>query len=109
MTCQKKNARGWRLHSSGSWNGETSLQVQGGQAVHLRVTNANVLGVVITIATAVASETMTIPPLGTADYFYSHFGNEPMTWRFDISTISDAMVATYCLYSTWIPGDPPNG
>jgi hypothetical protein len=90
-------------------NSGTTLTVQGGQGMHFNVSNVNVLGTTITIAAdSGESHSANILPLGSADLVFSIFGNEPMGWRFDISTSSSAFIVTWCLYSTWIPGDPPN-
>src|SRR6266700_3200418 len=107
--CDSKDSDGRRLLTSGSWNSGTNLTVQGGQGMHFNISNANVLGTTITIAAnSGESHSTIITPLGSADLQFSIFGNEPMGWTFNISTNSDAFIVTWCLYSTWIPGDPPN-
>ncbi len=107
--CEPTNSDGHRLHSSGSWNSATSLSVQGGQAMHFRVSNANALGTTITIRGRGQTQQATILPFGHADLRFSIFGSEPIGWDFDVSTNSDAFIVTWCLYSAWLPGDPPNG
>ena len=50
-----------------------------------------------------------ILPLMTVEFVFAVFGREPMGWQFDISTESDAFLVTWELWSTWVPGMPPNG
>ena len=109
MACESHNENGHRLHSSGSWSSSTTLTVQGGQAMHFRVTNTNLLGTTIVITGRNQIQQANILPLGHVDLNFSLFGAEPIQWTFQVSTNSDAFIVTWCLYSTWIPGDPPNG
>ena len=48
------------------------------------------------------------PPLSSTEFIFQNFQDEPISWKFDISTDSDAFIVTWELYSTWIEGDPPN-
>ena len=48
-------------------------------------------------------------PFTTADYVFDSFGTEPTGWTFTPTIDSDAAIVTWKLFSTWIPGDPPNG
>ena len=98
-----------KLLKSGSWNADTDLTTQGGQLMHFKVKNVNLLGTTLTIS-ADSGDTVNklILPQTTADFSFPRFGNEPQGWKFDISTDSDAFVVTWELYSTWVPGDPPN-
>lgn len=103
---------GRRLLTTGSWTADSApdVTVQGGQVMHFAVKNANVLGVSLSIKAQTGEEHgMIILPGTTGDYVFSQFGSEPMGWRFTPSITSDAAVVTWKLYSTWIPGDPPNG
>lgn len=107
--CDSTDSDGLRLLTSGSWNSGTTLMVQGGQGMHFKISNTNVLGTTITItAQSGESHSSIILPMGSVDLTFSIFGNEPMGWTFNISTDSDAFIVTWCLYSTWIPGDSPN-
>jgi hypothetical protein len=108
-SCDSTDGTGRRLLTSGTWNSGTNLSEQGGQGMHFHVSNLNPLGTSITIAAGSGeSHSAIITPLGSADLEFSVFGNEPMGWDFDVSTDSDAFIVAWCLYSTWIPGDPPN-
>ncbi len=103
---------GRRLLTSGSWTADSTpdVAVQGGQSMHFAVTNVNVLGVSLTInAQDGQQQGGLILPGMTADYIFSAFGREPMGWTFSPKIDSDAAVLTWKLFSTWIPGDPPNG
>ena len=107
--CDSTDASGLSLLTSGSWNADTSLNIQGGQGMHFKVSNTNALGTTISISTQLnQSEQRIIPPLGSVDIAFSTFVNEPFGWQFDVSTESDAFIVTWCLYSTWVVGDPPN-
>lgn len=101
----------YRLLKAGSWSANITASVQGGQGMHFIVTNTNVLGTTLTIkADTGEKHSALIPPVTTDDtnFNFSIFSPEPRTWGFEISTDSDAFVVTWCLYSTWIPGDPSN-
>ena len=94
---------------SGSWNKDTSYVKKGGMTMKFEVKNVNLLGTTLTIDSNYGgSQSKIIPPLTTMDFTCTCFGNEPMTWKFDISTNSDAFIVSWTLYSTWILGDPPN-
>jgi hypothetical protein len=105
------DADGNRLHSSGSWSGSSHLSVQGGQAMHFQISNLNVLGTTITIRADRTGESKSqlILPQSSADISFTVFGAEPMGWNFDTSTNSDAFIVSWNLFSSWLPGDPPNG
>jgi hypothetical protein len=78
--------------------------------MHLAVTNANVLGVSLSIQSQDGQQQGgIILPGTTADYLFASFGSEPMGWKFSPTINSDAAVVTWKLFSTWVPGDPPNG
>ena len=99
-----------KLLDSGSWNGASSSHYQGGQAMHFKIKNVNVLGTTITIDSNLGgSQSIIILPQTMADLTFTCFGAEPMGWTFDISSDSDAFIVTWQLFSTWVPGDPPNG
>jgi hypothetical protein len=100
---------GNRLHSAGTWNSGTNLDVQGGQIMHFAISNLNALGTTIDILSNLGGHhNSVILPGGTVDLAFSCFGNEPMAWNFAVSTNSDAFLVSWNLYSSWVPGDPPN-
>jgi hypothetical protein len=95
--------------ASGTWTGNADLHFEGGQLMHFKVKNINVLGTTLTIdASNGESQGSLILPRATEDYSFSRFGNEPQGWRFHISSDSDVVIVSWDLFSTWIPGDPPN-
>lgn len=101
---------GKRLLQSGSWTGSSTVSVQGGQGMHFVLTDNNVLGTTITIDSNLGgSKSLVLVPAVDMDMEFDCFGSEPMGWTFNISTDSDAFVVLWKLYSTWVPGDPPNG
>lgn len=104
------NPAGYRLLTSGIWSSNTSLAISGGQGMWFKIRNTNVLGTTIRIR-AQSGETRSsiILPASSVEFVFAIFGNEPMGWRFDISTDSDAFMVTWELWSTWVPGMPPNG
>ncbi len=98
-----------KILDSGSWNRATSSHYNGGQGMHYKIKNVNVLGTTITIASNLDdTKSLIIPPQTAVDIKFSCFGAEPLGWKFDISSDSDAFIVTWQLYSTWIPGDPEN-
>lgn len=99
-----------KKHSSGSWNSDTKMSLQGGQLMTFKVKNTNILGTTLTIESDKGgTKSLIIPPLMTMDFEFSCFGAEPMSWTFEISTNSDAFIVTWNLFSTWVAGDPLNG
>jgi hypothetical protein len=103
------DGNGNRLLDSGVWNGATTVTEQGGQLMNFQLTNQNILGTTITISADTGeSHDLIIGPQGVGDMSFSIFGGEPRTWTFSIDTNSDAFVVSWALFSTWIPGDPPN-
>lgn len=103
------DSQGRKFHSSGIWNGKTSLTVPGGQGMHFEVKNLNALGSTIRIiANTGESKGSILLPQIPVDFEFSIFGNEPFGWRFEIETDSDAFLVQWKLYSTWVPGDPNN-
>ena len=105
-----QDSQGRRLLQSGTWNGNAGLDVQGGQGMHFSVRDLNVLGTTITINSNLGgSQSQILVPQVPQDLEFSCFGREPMGWHFDVSTDSDAFLVGWQLFSTWLPGDPPNG
>ena len=99
------------IHSSGTWTDNTKLQLRLGQIVEIDVKNINILGTTIRIETSFpynSENSMILLPQQTQIFRFDNFGNEPMSWIFNISTVSDAFIVNYIIRSTWIPGMPPN-
>lgn len=104
------NPENYQRLTAGAWNRNTSLTVQGGQGMWFKIRNTNVLGTTIRIRDQSGQVKQSIIlPMSSVDFVFSVFGSEPMGWRFDISTESDAFMVTWELWSTWVPGMPPNG
>lgn len=104
------NPENFRLLTAGTWNRGTTLNVQGGMAMWFKIRNTNVLGTTIRIREQSGQVKQSIIlPASTVEFVFTVFGSEPMGWRFDISTDSDAFMVTWELWSTWVPGMPPNG
>ena len=112
MTAGEVDADGRKLLTTGSWTSMSTpeVSIQGGQAMHFAVTNLSPHGVSIALKGSNQQELggILLPGM-TGDYVFSSFGNEPMPWIFTPSIASDAATLTWKLFSTWIPGDPPNG
>jgi hypothetical protein len=98
-----------KKHSSGTWNSDTNFQIGGGQKIRFEVKNLNVLGTTLTIETTRGSDSKIILPQSTAIFEFTVFGSEPTPWKISISSNSDAFIVGWTLYSSWVPGDPPNG
>jgi hypothetical protein len=102
----KTDEDGNALLDSGSWNGAARLACKGGQVMHFKLSNANVLGTTITIRSNKAGKkSLILPPFMTMDVTFDYFSDRPINWEFNISTDSDAFIVTWELYSSWIPGD----
>lgn len=85
------------------------MAIQGGQAMWFKIKNTNVLGTTIKIKSQTGeTKSSIILPVSSVEFVFVIFGAEPMGWRFDISTDSDAFMVTWELWSTWVPGMPPN-
>jgi hypothetical protein len=98
-----------KLLLAGIWNSATTLRIQGGQSMTFILTNTNVLGTTITIAAQSGQKhSQVLIPILPVRINFSVFGREPMGWVFSIRTDSDAFLVTWQLWSTWVPGDPPN-
>ena len=103
------NPADYRLLTSGVWNSNTTLSVQGGQGMWFKIRNTNVLGTTIRITDqARQTKQSIILPASSVEFLFAIFGTEPMGWQFDIRTESDAFMVTWELWSTWVPGMPPN-
>src|SRR5690606_41318535 len=100
----------FRLLTTGTWNQGTTLNVQGGMAMWFKIRNTNLLGTTNRIREQSGQVKQSIIlPASTVEFVFTVFGSEPMGWRFDISTDSDAFMVTWEWWSTWVPGMPPNG
>lgn len=112
------DSEGRRLHSAGTWLEQRErLTVQAGQGIHLVLRNGNVLPVDVDVrdtsfTAGNLQRTVVLPPSGEAHIVLSKFGAEPMTWDLLISSAEGrergVFVVNWQLYSTWVPGDPPN-
>ena len=103
------DAEGNRFLKGGTWNGNSNLNVKGGQVMHFEISNLNVLGTTITITSNLGGKkSLIIPPMMTLSMVFDCFGSEPMGWNFSIETNSDAFIVAWKLYSSWVTGDPPN-
>lgn len=103
------NPENYQLLTSGVWSSNTSLQVRGGQGMWFKIRNTNVLGTTIRITDQAGQvKQSVILPASSVEFVFAVFGNEPMGWQFDIRTESSAFMVTWELWSTWIPGMPPN-
>lgn len=104
------NPENFRLLTSGTWNRNSTLTVQGGMAMWFKIRNTNVLGTTIRITDQAGQvkQSLILPASGV-EFVFSVFGAEPMGWRFEIQTESDAFMVTWELWSTWVPGMQPNG
>ncbi len=103
------NPSNYRMLTAGTWNGNTSLSVSGGQGMWFKIRNANVLGTTISIRDQYGqTKSSIILPQSSVEFLFTAFGAEPMGWRFDISTNSDAFIVAWELWSTWVQGMPPN-
>jgi len=98
-------------YSSGTLTDNTELLLKLGQIVEIEVKNINILGTTIKIETSFpyySGNSIILLPQQTHIFRFDNFGNEPMSWIFKISTVSDAFIVNYIVRSTWIPGMPPN-
>ncbi len=103
------NPENFRLLTSGVWNGNANVSVQGGMAMWFKIRNTNVLGTTIRISDHLGQVKQSIIlPASSVEFVFTCFGAEPMGWRFDIRSESDAFLVTWELWSTWVPGMPPN-
>jgi hypothetical protein len=95
----------------GTLNGNGSISGNFGQSVKITFKNVNVLGTTLNITdTGPFGETQGIIllPQQSKTFTFSIFGEEPIFWNFDVSTVSDAFIVTYSIESTWVEGMPPN-
>jgi peptidoglycan hydrolase-like protein with peptidoglycan-binding domain len=103
------DSQGRKFHSSGMWNADSFLEIQGGRSMHFEVKNLHALASTLRIkANNGESRDSVILSQTTADFEFSMVGKEPFDWKFDIETDSDTALLEWYLYSTWVPGDPDN-
>jgi len=103
------NIGNYYFYAGGVWKEDTTFEAHLGQIVIIKVNNVNVLGTTIMIeSNSGQSYQMILLPQQRHEFKFSKFGCEPTYWKFDISTQSDAFIVTYEIWSTWIPGMPPN-
>lgn len=110
---KQETSENLRFHSTGLWNDSQTVEIYGGQAVEFYLENRDVLPTAITIhlvspTTTTDSQSLLLLPLGKGRIRFSIFGAEPILYRFTIKLEADSPQVQYALYSTWIPGDPPN-
>lgn len=95
----------------GILNSNATISGNYGQAVKLTFKNANILGTTLTVTDNTPfgkTEQTILLPLQSVTFTFTRFGEEPMYWSFDISTVSDAFIVGYQIESTWVPGMPSN-
>ena len=104
-----KSKSGLHTYMSGSWNHDTNIKADLGQAVYIKVRNVNVLGTTISISSSLGDvQEAVLLPYKEYAFRFATFVEEPFPWEFDISTSSDAFIVNYTIESTWVPGMPPN-
>jgi RHS repeat-associated protein len=98
------------FYAAGVWTEDTEFEADLGQVVSIKVTNVNVIGTTISIRTEPSnqSQEFILLPQASHDFRFSTLSEEPKTWKFDISTKSDAFIVIYEIKSTWVPGMQPN-
>ncbi len=102
---QYKNMDELKLYDTGVWTGNESVNAELGQIVEITTKNVNVFGTTIEISSNWGqTQQMILFPGRTETFRFSVFGQEPISWRFSISTKSKAFVVKYDIKSTWVPG-----
>ncbi|AKB19602.1 MULTISPECIES: peptidoglycan-binding protein [unclassified Methanosarcina] len=92
-----------KFHSSGMWNGDSFLEIQGGQSMHFNVKNLHAHASTIRIKPNTGeSKSTVIQSQATANFEFSTDNKEPFDWRFDIKTDSDTALLEWHLYSNWV-------
>jgi len=111
----KSNEKKDNMHDyeTGLITEDMSIKAQLGQGVEIVFKNLNVLGVAFNVQQSFPPltdkvEKIEILPYKSRKVVFTSFGNEPMTWKIDISLFSEAAVIEYKIRSTWIPGMPYN-
>lgn len=103
-----KRQRGERyFFRTGVWNGDVAFAVELGQYVWIEVKNVNTLGTTITIdSDRDGSRSMILLPFISHTFKFYALVEDPLVWGFQVSTISDAFVVQYAIYSDWVPNLP---
>lgn len=99
------------FYTKGNWNnmGNDYLEADLGQVVWITVKNANVFGTTIEIEPNYGDKQVAvILPLASVEFRFELFAEEPVHWKFNVSSYSDAFIVGYTVKSTWIPGMSPN-
>lgn len=99
------------FYTKGIWNnmGNDYLEADLGQVVWITVKNINVLGTTIEIEPNYGDKQVAvILPLSSVEFRFDLFAEEPVHWKFNVSSYSDAFIVGYTVRSTWIPGMAPN-
>ncbi len=94
----------------GALTGSATISGSYGQAVKLTFTNNNVLGTTLFVEETSSGRTegVVLLPLQSFTFTLTRFGEEPMGWNFEVSTISDAFIVSYGVESTSTEGMPQN-
>lgn len=101
---QRQSGRRY-LYETGVWNGGVAFSAELGQAVWIEVKNMNIFGAMISIfSNNDGSRGMLLLPHLTQTFRFNYFGSKTVSWRFIVSTDSDAFVVQYAIYTTWEPG-----
>lgn len=95
----------------GSLTGNETISGTFGQAVKLTFKNVNALGATLYVKDKSpfgTEKSLILLPQQSVTFTFTRFGEEPMGWSFDVSTVSDAFVVSYGIESTWVAGMPAN-
>lgn len=97
-------------YAGGVWTENTTFDAHLGQTVKIYIRNVNVLGTTINIEDVTYRDVQQriLLPQQRQVFTFKNFGAEPVYWRFNVSTNSDAFTVLYEIKSTWVPGMPPN-
>lgn len=107
--------RGRELHTNGFWDSPfQDFTIQAGQGVNIVMRNNNIIPLDICIADITWSEgeqqCTTIPSYGERAILFTKFGENPITWRFRVTSSlgrETTFSVAYWIYSTWVPHESP--
>jgi peptidoglycan hydrolase-like protein with peptidoglycan-binding domain len=103
------DSQGLKLHSAGTWEGNTSFEVEAGKSIHFEVTNSNTIESNIQIKANTGEVAKSVLPSKTAvDLEFSMADKEPFNWRFYIEIDNQKALIDWKLYSNWVPGYSEN-
>lgn len=105
---QQINGQGRKLHSEGTWRGNSFLESEAGKSIRLEIINHNVNGSNIRIKTNTGEtrELALLPGITVNSEFSTAGGEEPFIWKFNVETDSENSLVDWKLYSDWVPHDP---